>query len=142
MKITEKNLGRNIVRDIVIIILLLLFFVVIPVTINRIRVYKAKCEFEKAKEELSSSLKSLEEQLKKSQKAVQEGKIVMGMTDWQVRKVYGAPQMINKTVTANGISEQWVYGKQFLYRSKGILDGKEYLYFKDGILSSWQEKPG
>ena len=122
MKITEKNLGRKIVRDIVIIILLLLFFVVIPVTINRIRYNKAKRELKEAKEKLMREVYSTLEQLKKSQKernkeftdAIRGGEVIIGMTKKMVREVYGPPQRINKTVTANGISEQWVYGEQFL----------------------------
>jgi hypothetical protein len=40
---------------------------------------------------------------------------------------WGAPQHTNKTTSARGTSEQWVYG-----------DGK-YLYFENGILTAIQE---
>lgn len=52
----------------------------------------------------------------------------IGMTAQQVLdSQWGKPQDINKTTTANSISEQWVYG-----------DGK-YVYLENGIVVSIQE---
>jgi hypothetical protein len=34
---------------------------------------------------------------------------------------WGPPNHVNRTITANGISEQWVYGGGYLYFSNGIL---------------------
>ena len=52
----------------------------------------------------------------------------IGMTAQQVRESqWGEPQDINKTITANSISEQWVYG-----------NGK-YIYLENGIVVSIQE---
>jgi hypothetical protein len=50
------------------------------------------------------------------------------MTDKMARDSWGAPNDINRTVTAYGTSEQWVYDKM-----------KTYLYFENGILTSWQD---
>lgn len=55
-------------------------------------------------------------------------KIWIGMTDKMARDSWGAPNDINRTVTAYGTSEQWVYDKM-----------KTYLYFENGILTSWQD---
>ena len=55
-------------------------------------------------------------------------KIEHGMSFEQVRVSIGNPEMINNTSSANGVSQQWVYGKN--------LDEKKYLLFKNGKLVS------
>jgi hypothetical protein len=52
----------------------------------------------------------------------------IGMTADQVLEtIWGKPKDINKTTTANGVNEQWVYG-----------NGK-YVYLEDGIVTAIQE---
>ena len=52
----------------------------------------------------------------------------IGMTSSEVRSSsWGSPNDINKTTTAYGVNEQWVYG------------GGRYIYFEDGIVSAIQE---
>ena len=52
----------------------------------------------------------------------------IGMTKEEVLKEgWGRPNDINKTTTAYGVSEQWVYS------------GYKYLYFEDGILTAIQD---
>ncbi|MCQ5364148.1 DUF2845 domain-containing protein [Anoxybacillus salavatliensis] len=55
------------------------------------------------------------------------GKISIGMTEEEVLERWGKPLDINKTITQNGISEQWVY------------PNNQYLYFEDGVLTSIQQ---
>jgi putative ABC transport system substrate-binding protein len=47
----------------------------------------------------------------------------IGMTAEEVKDgtSWGRPNHINRTITANGISEQWVYGGGYLYFNNGIL---------------------
>ncbi len=52
----------------------------------------------------------------------------IGMTKDMAIKSLGSPDDINRTVTAGGINEQWVY------RKRGI-----YLYFDDGVLTTFQD---
>jgi hypothetical protein len=63
---------------------------------------------------------------KKEFEAIQEGKIFRGMTKEQVLISWGSPLKINRTVTSNGNSEQWVYG------------GRQYLYFEGDKLTTSQ----
>ena len=50
------------------------------------------------------------------------------MTKAEVRKsLWGEPEDINKTTTAYGTREQWVY------------PGYRYIYFENGIVTSIQE---
>ncbi|MCM3278768.1 hypothetical protein M3616_10915 [Bacillus velezensis] len=53
----------------------------------------------------------------------QEKKIAIGMTKQEViqLKDWGRPMSINKTTTASGINEQWVYGSRYLYFDNGVL---------------------
>ncbi|MCX8075165.1 MAG: hypothetical protein N2749_06230 [Clostridia bacterium] len=52
----------------------------------------------------------------------------VGMSDTEVKNsTWGRPQKINKTNTAYGISEQWVY------------DGYKYIYLTNGIVNSIQD---
>jgi len=55
-------------------------------------------------------------------------KIEYGMSFEQVRVSIGNPEIVNNTSSANGVSQQWVYGKN--------LDEKKYLLFKNGKLVS------
>ena len=52
--------------------------------------------------------------------------VSMRMTAEQLRATWGRPETINRTVTAAGTSEQWVYGST-------------YIYLEDGIVTSWQD---
>ncbi len=55
----------------------------------------------------------------------------IGMTrDEVINSLWGKPNQINKTTTANGVSEQWVYSDDV---------GGGYVYFEDGIVESIQE---
>ena len=60
-----------------------------------------------------------------------KGPLKIGMTDSEVFGSWGPPSDKNKTTTAHGVSEQWIY-------RTGYSD-KVYLYFDDAILTSWQE---
>ena len=52
----------------------------------------------------------------------------IGMTEWDVyQSTWGFPKDRNKTTTAYGVSEQWVYDKG-------------YIYFEDGKVTAIQEK--
>ncbi|MDM1377389.1 hypothetical protein, partial [Myroides marinus] len=50
-----------------------------------------------------------------------DGKVSIGMTKEMCEVSWGKPQYINKTITANKSSEQWVYSDNYLYFDKGIL---------------------
>lgn len=51
----------------------------------------------------------------------------LGMTqDDVLASSWGRPERVNRTITASGTSEQWVYG------------GHNYLYFENGVLTSIQ----
>ena len=57
------------------------------------------------------------------------GNLWIGMTDDQATASQGRPQKINRSVSANGTREQWVYE----------YGGRRYLYFLNGVLTSWQD---
>ncbi|MCK4648012.1 hypothetical protein KAT51_00670 [bacterium] len=65
--------------------------------------------------------------------------IQLGMTDKQVRRLWGEPDRINTTVEERGVyEEEWIYGGVL----KGtVKDTVRYfrLYFENGILTSWQQ---
>lgn len=61
------------------------------------------------------------------QKFPQVTDLEIGMTKEEVLEIFGEPKDINRTITADSVSEQWVY-------SGGI-----YLYFEDGILTTIQD---
>ena len=51
-----------------------------------------------------------------------------------VTDVIGKPDVVNRTVSANGTSEQWIY--RFSYSKD------EYYYFENGKLTTWQDQQG
>lgn len=57
---------------------------------------------------------------------ISEDSFGLGMSAEQVLLVLPKPDKINRTVSAGGVSEQWVYTGR-------------YLYFDNGILRSWQD---
>lgn len=63
---------------------------------------------------------------KRTVKAVLEGKVFVGMNSEQALESWGEPDDINRTITARGTSEQWVFGSG------------SYLYFDNGILTTIQ----
>ena len=70
--------------------------------------------------------KNREELRKEKEKKKQRG-VNIGMTKQQVLdSMWGEPEKINKTTTAYGTSEQWVY------------PNNNYLYFENGILTAIQ----
>ncbi len=54
-------------------------------------------------------------------------KVRIGMSAKEVEKAWGRPESINRTTTASGRSEQWVYQ-----------NGRYLLYFTNGVLISMQ----
>jgi ribosomal protein L37AE/L43A len=58
---------------------------------------------------------------------IMDGKISIGDTSEMVREAWGVPEDINRTITAYGTSEQWVYG------------GGCYVYFENGKVTTIQD---
>jgi len=61
--------------------------------------------------------------------AIRSYRVFLGMTREQARMSWGNPSDINRTITAYGVYEQWVYGTY----------SHRYLYFEDGILTTIQD---
>jgi hypothetical protein len=59
-------------------------------------------------------------------KAVIARQIKFGMSREQVRMSWGEPDDINRTVIPGHVSEQWIYGSQ-------------YVYFTNGAVTAWQD---
>ena len=58
--------------------------------------------------------------------AMAVGAVTAGMSAAQVRQVWGSPVRINKTVSAGGVSEQWVYSNgQYLYLTHGLVSAMQ-----------------
>jgi flavodoxin len=95
-----------------------------------------------AKKMLATAMKAREAEERKAQKAQaavqaklqaaekarkkQEG-VTIGMSQQDVLdSSWGKPDRVNRTTTANGVREQWVYGHG------------NYLYFTNGVLTAYQ----
>jgi len=53
--------------------------------------------------------------------AIKAHKVGIGMTADQVIQSVGKPQSVNRTTTAAGVNEQWVYGGGYVYLDNGIV---------------------
>lgn len=89
-------------------------------------------EYYAYREELSEKIKAYDKEEKYRKKinnlTANPQPVSIGMTmEDVITEGWGRPEKINKTTTAYGISEQWVYA------------GYRYLYFKDGYLTAIQE---
>lgn len=47
--------------------------------------------------------------------------IRVGMTAAQVREAWGQPRRVNRTTTATGVGEQWVYSGGYAYLTNGVV---------------------
>jgi hypothetical protein len=63
--------------------------------------------------------------------AVRSGQLLIGMTSEEVLRSWGQPTVVNRTVTANSVSEQWVYRAE-----KSV--NANYAYIENGFLRSVQ----
>ncbi len=63
--------------------------------------------------------------------AIDRNRVTIGMTPCAARAAWGAPRDINRTTTAYGVREQWVF-RASSYDSN-------YLYFQDGLVTSIQD---
>lgn len=57
-------------------------------------------------------------------------RVRIGMTDEMARVSWGRPANVNRTITANMVREQWVYG---------AAGNRRYLYFRNGVLTTIQD---
>jgi len=53
--------------------------------------------------------------------AIKAHKVGIGMTADQVIQSVGKPQSVNRTTTAAGVNEQWVYGGGYVYLDNGVV---------------------
>jgi len=54
--------------------------------------------------------------------AVLAGRVRVGMTAAQVEAGWGAPLEVNRTTSARGRDEQWVYGeRRYVYLTNGVV---------------------
>lgn len=54
----------------------------------------------------------------------------IGMSTDEARKIWGNPKNVNRSTTAAGVREQWVYGYGYKH---------EYLYFENSVLVTIQD---
>ena len=65
--------------------------------------------------------------------AIEEGRLLVGMTMGQVRASIGDYPKVNRSTYAFGTREQWIYS------CTDPECKRMYLYFMNGMLESWQE---
>lgn len=56
--------------------------------------------------------------------------VAVGMDETMVRAAWGWPEDVNRTTTARGTREQWVYGD---------IGSRRYVYFEDGVVTAIQK---
>jgi hypothetical protein len=78
------------------------------------------------KEQAAAVVKKQAQKLASSKREARGGVLIGMSRDEVLASKWGRPQSVNKTSTAHGTSEQWVYG------------GRNYLYFQNGVLTSVQ----
>lgn len=90
--------------------------------------------FGEKREEMNQIIKNSREVIfafdEGKREARDKGKVTIGMTEEEVKKILGKPLEINQSQYGQwgSIEEQWVYGPY-----------GPYLYFEDGILTSYQD---
>lgn len=88
---------------------------------------RKKAEEIKAREERNKQLREERLMRLKSKysdrdvESILSGRLRIGMTKEMCRESWGEPKRVNKTTTAYGVREQWVYSNSYLYFENGIL---------------------
>lgn len=80
--------------------------------------FHSKPKVQERAKEILATLKRLALPAEKEAK-IKRGVIWVGATKEMAELSWGIPKRINKTTTANTISEQWVYGNSYLYFDNG-----------------------
>lgn len=62
-----------------------------------------------------------EAEVKRQATMVKEHRVWVGMTQAQLLKSVGKPEKVNRTVTASGKSEQWIYHGNYVYVVDGVV---------------------
>jgi hypothetical protein len=65
--------------------------------------------------------------------AVQARKVFIGMSAADVVRSWGPPTKVNRTVTASGAREQWIY------RGGDKIGDEKYLYIENGVVEAFQD---
>ena len=63
--------------------------------------------------------------------AINAGKVGVGMSAADVRRAWGAPDKINRTLSASGAEEQWIY-------RSGRIGYDQYVYLSNGVVTTVQ----
>ena len=70
------------------------------------------------------------ERKERTEAAIAQRKVVIGMSAEEVRRSWGAPSKINSTINGQGTSQQWLYDRgQFK---------AQYVYLDNGVVSTIQ----
>lgn len=93
---------------------------------NIIRAKTSESQFNAENKKLRDDINSLKLSNKQKER-LNAGDVWIGLPSFAVKEAKGSPKKINKTETAYGDSEQWIYGSG------------EYLYFTNGILKTIQK---
>lgn len=60
-------------------------------------------------------------------RAIEDGKIMVGMTEEDVLEAWGRPTKVNTSLNASGRREQWVY--------RHTTSSTQYVYFQNGVMT-------
>lgn len=106
-------------------------FDITPDELN-VRLAKLDSERKKAQQDFEAEIAvANEKERKRIAEIAKRPSARIGMTAKEVvnKTNWGKPEQINRTITADGVAEQWVYGEG------------EYLYFRNGRLTAIQTQP-
>lgn len=106
-------------------------FGITPDELN-VRLAKLESEKKKAQESFEAEIAAAaEKERKRIAEIAKRPNARIGMTAKEVENKtnWGRPEKINRTITADGVTEQWIYGEG------------EYLYFHNGRLAAIQTQP-
>lgn len=85
------------------------------------RIDKLKAAKEAKDAEVNRKLKALADEVEAENKEKEAHSIHIGDSKNTVIQKWGNPMRVNRTQTANGVSEQLVYGNQYVYIDDGIV---------------------
>lgn len=105
-------------------------FVVLVIAFQ-IRTCSDKAETMAAQRQAEQARQAADSRKSKIEAAIAAQKVMIGMSADEVKRSWGLPSKVNRTINAAGTSEQWVY-------YWGSYGNAGYVYLNDGVVTTIQ----
>jgi len=128
---SEEQARSSLGSAVIPFILKALLALVVLVLAFQIRTCSDKADTAAAKQRAEQAQQAIASRKASIDAAIAAQKVLIGMSADEVRRSWGAPSKVNRTINAAGTSEQWIY-------SLGAYGNAAYVYLNNGVVTTIQ----